>query len=66
MRGALIIGLAIVLLIVAILVIKNVGNDNPGGITETQAEKHTEQAQSAADQANARIKDIRRQASGSE
>lgn len=63
MRGALIIGLAIVLLIVAILVIKNVGNDNPGGVTETQAEKYTEQAQSAADQANEKIRDIRRQAS---
>ena len=62
MRGALIIGLAIVLLIVAILVIKNVVNDNPG-VTETQAEKYTEQAQSAADQANEKIKDIRRQAS---
>jgi len=65
MRGTLIIGLAIVLLIVAILVIKNMGNDNPG-VTETQAEKYTERAQSAADNANKRIQDIRKQVTGSE
>jgi len=66
MRGALIIGLAVVLLIIGILVMKNMGVDNPGDVTETQAEKYTEQAKSAADQANERIKDISEQVPGSE
>jgi ABC-type lipoprotein release transport system permease subunit len=66
MRGALIIGLAVVLLIVAILVIKNMGNENPDGITETQVEAYTEKAQSAADNANQRIQDLRKQVTGSE
>jgi uncharacterized protein YxeA len=65
MRGALIIGLAIVLLIIAILVMKNMGVDNPSPVTKKQAEKYTQQAKSAADTANQRINDIRKQASGS-
>ena len=66
MRGALIVGLAIVLLIIAILVMKNMGVDNPSAVTEKQAEKYTQQAKSAADSANQRINDIRKQVSGSE
>jgi len=63
MRGALIIGLAIVLLIIAIWVMNNMGVDNQSGVTETQAEKYTERAKSTADKANERIKDISEQAS---
>jgi hypothetical protein len=66
MRGALIIGLAVVLLIIGILVMKNMGVDNPGRVTETQAERYTEQAKSAADEATERFKDIREQVSRSE
>ena len=66
MRGALIIGLAVVLLIIGILVMKNMGVDNPSGVTETQAEKYTERAKNAADEATERIKDIREQVSRSE
>jgi hypothetical protein len=66
MRGALIIGLAVVLLILAILVMKNTGVDNSGGITQTQAAKYTQRAKSAADQASDKIKDIGEQMSGSE
>ena len=39
---------------------------NPRRVTETQAEKYTEQAKSAADEATERIKDIREQVSRSE
>jgi hypothetical protein len=66
MRGALIIGIVVVLLIIAILVMKNMGVDNRGGVTGTQVEKYTERAKSAADKANERIKDIGKQLPGSE
>ena len=66
MRGALIIGLAVVLLIIGILVMKNMGVYNANGVTETQAEKYTERVQRAADKAKERIKDISEQVPGSE
>jgi hypothetical protein len=66
MRGAFIIGLAVVLLIIGILVMKNMGVDNPGGVTDTQAQNYTERAKNVADEATERIKDIREQASKSE
>ncbi len=65
MRGALFIGLAVVLLIVGILVTKNMGVDNSSGVTKTQAKKYTERAESAADRAKERIKDISEQMPGS-
>jgi uncharacterized protein YxeA len=66
MRGALIIGLAVVLLIIGILVMKNMGVDNSSTVIKTQAEKYTQRAKSAADKTRARIKVIREQAPGSE
>lgn len=66
MRGAFIIALAVGLLIIAILVMKNMGVDNQGAVTQTQAKKYTEQAKSAADQVNKEIKDIRDQVPRSE
>jgi predicted metalloprotease len=66
MRGALIIGLAVVLLIIGILVMKNMGGDNPSGVTKTQAKQYTERAKSAADKTHARIKGTREQMPGSE
>ena len=62
MRGAFIIGLLIVSLIVGLLVIKNMGADNSSGVTETQAKKYIEKAQSAADDVNKRLHDISKQA----
>ncbi len=58
MRGALLIGLTVVLLIIGILVMKNMGVDNSTGTTERQALTYTKQAESAADEANERIKDV--------
>jgi hypothetical protein len=66
MRGALIIGLAVVLLIIGMLVMKNMGVDNPSGVTKTQAKKFTERAKSAAGNANQRIKGSLEQVPGSE
>ena len=66
MRGVFIIGLVVVLLIIGILVMKNMGVDRSGGVTETQAENYTERARDAADEATERIKDISKQASKSE
>jgi len=63
MRGALLIGLTVVLLIIGILVMKNMGVDHSTGTTEKQALTHTKQAKSAADKANQRIKDLANQVS---
>jgi Tfp pilus assembly protein PilX len=64
MRGALLIGLTVVLLIIGILVMKNMGVDNSTGSTERQALTHTKRAESAANKANERIKDLTHQVSG--
>jgi len=66
MRGALLIGLAVVLLIIGILFMKNMEVDNSSGVTETKAKAHTEQAKNAADEATERIKGISEQVSKSE
>ena len=66
MRGAWIVGLVIVLLIIGILVMKNLGDNHQSGVTQTQAEEYTQRAKSAADEANVRIKDLNEQASASE
>ncbi len=62
MRGALIIGLAVVLLIIGLLVIKNMGVDNSSGVTETQGKKYIERAESAADNVKERLRDINKRA----
>ena len=64
MRGALLIGLTIVLLIIGILVMKNMGVDNSTGTTERQALTHAKRAESAVDKANERIKDLTNRVSG--
>ena len=66
MRGALFIGLAVVLLIVGILVTKNMGVDNSSGDSKTQAKQYTERAEGAADKAKESIKDISEKIRGSE
>ena len=66
MRGALFIGLAVVLLIVGILVAQNMGVDNSNGVTKTQAKQYTERAESAADKAAVRIKEMSEKIPGSE
>ncbi len=58
MRGAFIIGLAVVLLIIGLLVMKNMGVDNSGGVTKTQSKEYMERAESAADNVKERIQDI--------
>ena len=66
MRGIIIIGLVVVSLIIGLLVIKNMGAHNPGGVTETKAQKYIEKAEKAADNAQERIKKISSRAHGSE
>jgi cell division protein FtsX len=61
MRGALIIVMAVSLLIVGILVMKNRGVDRSTGVIETQTKQVTESAKSIADEANERTKDLREQ-----
>ena len=59
MRGVLIIVMAISLLIIGILVMKNVGVDRSTGVIETQTKQYTESAKSIADEANERTKALR-------
>jgi len=66
MRGALIIAIAVGLLIIAILVMKNMGVDNQSAVSQTQAKEYTEQAKSAADRVNKEIKNLRDQIPKSE
>jgi 2,3-bisphosphoglycerate-independent phosphoglycerate mutase len=61
MRGALIIIMAISLLIVGILVMKNMGVDRSTGDIETQTKQYTESAKSLADEANKKTENLREQ-----
>ena len=59
MRGALIIVMAVSLLIIGILVMKNMGVDRSTGVIETQTQQYTESSKSIADEANERTKALR-------
>jgi hypothetical protein len=63
MRGTMLIGLAVVLLIIGILAVKNMGADKPGGVQESQTKEYMEKAKTAADDAAKRLKDIKKQMS---
>jgi len=66
MRGALLVGLAVVLLIIGLLVMKNMGGDSPDAAGNTQAEERMEKAKNVAGDLDKRLKDIKKQAQGSE
>ena len=59
MRGALIIVMAVSLLIIGILVMKNMGVDRSTGVVDTQTKQYTESAKSIADEADERTEDLR-------
>ena len=59
MRGALIIVMAVSLLIVGILVMKNMGVEKSTAVIETQTKQVTESAKSFADEADERTKALR-------
>jgi uncharacterized protein YxeA len=61
MRGVMIIVMAISLLIIGILVMKNMGVDRSTGVIETQTKQYTESAKSIADEANEKTKALREQ-----
>jgi len=62
MRGAMLIGLVVVLLIIGILVMKNMGADKTGAAQKTQTKAYIDKAKSVEDDANKRLKDIQKQA----
>ena len=66
MRGAMLIGLAVVLLIIGILALKNMGADQPGAVQESQSEAYLEKAKTAADGMNKRLKGIKQQTQAAE
>ena len=59
MRGALIIVMAVSLLIVGILVMKNMGVEKSTAVIETQTKQVTESAKNFADEADERTKALR-------
>jgi general stress protein CsbA len=61
MRGALIIVMAVSLLIVGILVMKNMGVDSSTGVIKTQTKQYTQSAKSIAGEADERTDDLREQ-----
>ena len=61
MRGTMLIGLAVVLLIIGILAVKNMGTDKPGGVQEAQTKEYVEKAKTAAADAAKRMEDIKNQ-----
>ena len=61
MRGALIIVMAVSLLIVGILVMKNMGVNKSATVIETQVEHVTENAKNFAVEADERTNDLRKQ-----
>jgi hypothetical protein len=66
MRGAFIIGLLIVSLIVGVLVIKNMGSDSSSGITQSKAKSYVNKAESAAGDVNKKLDSYRKQAEGAD
>jgi hypothetical protein len=62
MRGTLLIGLAAVLLIIGVLVMKNMGADSSSGTQETKAEAYMEKARVAAEDVDKRLIDIKKSA----
>ena len=60
MRGAMLTGLAVVLLIIGILAIKNMGADSSSGVEESQAEEYIDKAQTTVDDMNKRLKDLKK------
>lgn len=64
MRGTLLIGLAVVLLIIGLLVVKNIGADKPGGVKESEKKEYMEKAKNTADDLDKRFKDIKKQTHG--
>jgi hypothetical protein len=51
--------MAVSLLIVGILVMRNMGADRSSGVIETQTKQYTQSAKSIADEANERTKSLR-------
>ncbi|CAB1057093.1 hypothetical protein D1BOALGB6SA_1832 [Olavius sp. associated proteobacterium Delta 1] len=64
MRGTLLIGLAVVLLIIGLLVIKNMDADKPGAVQESQTKAYVEKAKKVADDVDKRFKDIKMKTPG--
>ena len=64
MRGALLIGGVLVLLIIGILVMKNMGVDDSNDAQKSQSKAYIESAKSTADDVEKKFKDIGKQAQG--
>lgn len=62
MRGAYLIGIVVVLLIIGYLIMKNMGVDNQSDIRETQTKAYMEKADKAADDLNQKYQDIKKKA----
>ena len=63
MRGAFIISIVVVLLIIGILVIKNMGGDNSSNVRDTQSKAYMEKAKNTADEISEKYKDTQKRVS---
>ncbi len=58
MRGAFLVGMVVVLLIIGLLVMKNMGGEQSAGVTRTQAKQTIEKAESAAKDVGEKMKGL--------
>ena len=60
MRGAYLIGIIVVLLIIGILVMKNMGTDNLSDATDTQSKAYMQKARKTVDDVTEKYKDTQK------
>jgi len=58
MRGAFLVGIVLVLLIIGWLVMKNMGGDQSAGVTRTQAKQTIQKAETAAKDVSKKMKGL--------
>jgi len=63
MRGALLIGTVVVLLIIGLLIMKNMGIDNSADDPETQTEVYIDEARNIANDVDNRLEDLKKRSS---
>jgi hypothetical protein len=66
MRSVLLVGLVIALLTVGILMVKNMGADSGGNVSETKARQSMQRAEDAKDLANQKVQSMQQQINGSD
>jgi hypothetical protein len=66
MRSVLLVGLAVALLTVGILMVKNMGADSGGDVSETRTKQAMQRAEDAKDLANQKVQNMQQQIEGTD